>query len=188
MESSNQQLLEQLQAGESRAFEYIYHRYKTKLYSYCLRMLGDVDTAQDVVQYVFVTLLEQQSQIRDPESLSGWLMTVASHRCHKILTERNRTTSIEDGKTGSYEVTAVMSTSEKGMIRTRTVERALLQLSPEYREVIILREYQDLSYKSISEVINASESTVRFRLHVARKRLCELLKPVMAKEDRYEMH
>jgi RNA polymerase sigma-70 factor (ECF subfamily) len=150
-------------------------------------MLGDRDAAQDAVQLVFVTLLEELKQIREPESLSGWLLTVASHRCHKMLTERIRMPLVEDIHSDSPDMAAVTSATEQGMVRTRMVERALLRLSSEFREVIILREYQDLSYRSIAEVIGASESTVRFRLHAARKKLCELLKPVMAKEDRYEM-
>ncbi len=173
--------------GDRLAFEEIYFRHKAKLYTYCLRMMGDADSAQDVVQNVFVTLLEQQSQIREPESLTGWLMTVASHRCHKILAERGRMSLIEDGSSGGQEMAAVASPTEQGKMRTLMVERALSELSPEFREVVILREYQDLSYRSIAEVIGASESTVRFRLHAARKKLCDLLKPLMAKEDRYEM-
>lgn len=187
MERSNAQLLEALQAGDRQAFEEIYFRHKVKLYSYCLRMLGDRDAAQDAVQLVFVTLLEQLKQIREPESLSGWLMTVASHRCHKMLTERARMSLVEDIHSESTEQATDTTSTEQGMIRSRMVERALLQLSSEFREVIILREYQDLSYRSIAEVIGASESTVRFRLHAARKNLCDLLKPALTKEDRYEM-
>ncbi|MBK7141646.1 MAG: RNA polymerase sigma factor [bacterium] len=187
MERSNAELLLAVHDGDRRAFEEIYHRNKRRLYGYCLRMLGDSDTAEDVVQHVFLTLLQRQQQIREPESLAGWLLTVAGHRCHRILEERGRVAPLESERNDIQLADPENQSPEIGSNLARVVEGGLRRLSPEMREVIILREYQDMSYRSISEVTGVSEATVRFRLHQARKKLCELLRSDMRKEERHEV-
>lgn len=72
-------------------------------------------------------------------------------------------------------------------VSPRLLSRALEELSPEMREMIILREYEDMSYKEIAEVLQVNESTVKFRLHTARKKLCELVRTAQRIEDRYEL-
>lgn len=184
MERSNAELLLAVHDGDNRAFEEIYHRNKRRLFSYCLRMLGDSDTAEDVVQHVFLTLLQRLQQIREPESLAGWLLTVAGHRCHRILEERGRVAPLESER---KDIDSQNQSPDIGSNLAKVVERGLRRLSPEMREVIILREYQDMSYRSIAEVTGVSEATVRFRLHQARKKLCELLRLDMRKEERHEV-
>lgn len=183
MERTDSELLAALSSGDRRAFEEIYHRHKRRLYSYCLRMLNSSDAAQDVVHHAFVTLLEQHRSIRQPEKLCGWLLTIASHRCHRVLAERVRYVSADSD---NLEPHLVEDTAGE-RVSARLISRALEGLPPEMREMIILREYEDMSYKEIAEVLQVNESTVKFRLHTARKKLCELVKTAQRIEDRYEL-
>lgn len=183
MERTDSELLAALSSGDRRAFEDIYHRHKRRLYSYCLRMLNSSDAAQDVVHHVFVTLLEQHRSIRQPEKLCGWLLTIASHRCHRVLAERARYVSTDSDNIESH----LVEDTAGERVSPRLLSRALEELSPEMREMIILREYEDMSYKEIAEVLQVNESTVKFRLHTARKKLCELVRTAQGIEDRYEL-
>lgn len=183
MERTDSELLGALSSGDRRAFEEIYHRHKRRLYSYCLRMVNSADAAQDVVQQVFVTLLEQHRSIRQPAKLCGWLLTIASHRCHRVVAESSRIVSADSD---NIEPQVIKDTAA-GRMSARLISRAMERLSPEMREMIILREYEDMSYKEIAEVLQVNESTVKFRLHTARKKLCELVRTAQRIEDRYEL-
>lgn len=184
MERSNRDLLAALNAGDRQPLEALYHRYRGQLYSYCLRMLGDSEAAQDVVQHVFLTLAEQSRSIRDPEKLGGWLLTVASHRCHLHLAERSRVATGEgEGAAEAHQAAGDVG----GRIDSHLIARALSKLPPDLREIIVLREYEDLPYKEIAEVLQVNESTVKFRLHTARKRLCDLILAAVKVEERYEL-
>jgi len=77
----DQELIRDLQDGSDLAFVTLYNRYKQAAYVYCLKMLGDVDAAKDIVQGTFLKVYERRSQLRFPERFKAWLLKIARNEC-----------------------------------------------------------------------------------------------------------
>jgi len=166
-------LVVQFQAGDDIAFVALYNRYKLSVYRFCLRMLGSGDSAKDVVQGIFVKVYERRLQIRSPESFRSWLFTVARNDCLTSLRHAGDRVCLAD------EATAHLATEHHYDDAAGIVNAGLAHLAPGDREVLLLREYENLTYRQIAEVLSISESAVKSRLFTARRRIFEILKPIM---------
>lgn len=174
------QLIRQLQSGSSAAFTRLYERYKDAIYAYCLRLLKDTDSAEDATQETFFKILRETASLHNPESFRGWLFRIARNEAYTILrptrfvaptNDENVWENISDGETLLDEIIA---TEQRDLIQT-----ILGELKVEYREVLILREYQGLSYAEIAEITGDTESSVKSRLFKARKALSKKLAPLL---------
>jgi RNA polymerase sigma-70 factor (ECF subfamily) len=187
-EKSETTLVSNLQNGDEKAFVILYHRYKHSVYAYSMKMLGNPDAAKDVVQGVFLKLFERSNQIRNPERFRIWLFTMVRNDClvylkrEGVYAEGRDNTSNDDSK-GIENQSCDPTNNELAHL----VKLALRKLSPEHREVLILREYQSLSYREIADVINTTESNVKFRLFTARRKLFEILKPMFKRTAKDEL-
>jgi RNA polymerase sigma factor (sigma-70 family) len=167
--------------GDDGAFPGVYHRYKQQVYEFCCRMLGDADGAKDVVQSVFVKVFERRSQLRQPERFSSWLMTMARNDCLTVL----RRSRMFAGMPENVEAEHAHSSSDavERQDEIAAIEHAIRELPPDLREVILLREYQELSYREISLIIGVDVDIVRSRIFRARQKLYETLKTVLSERN-----
>ena len=165
--------------GDDRAFALLYERHKRSLYAFALRMLGEADAARDIVQDVFLKVFERRRQLNKPESFRSWLFTIGRNRCVSHLRESRKQAPLDDVPEEAIAVAA--DTGEREAEEdVRLIRLALGRLKIEYREVLILREYQDLSYREIAEITESTESAVKSKLFKARRALHEALKPAFA--------
>ena len=159
--------------GDRQAFADLYEHHKTAIYRYCLRMLSDSAAAEDAAQETFIKMFANIRLLQKPESFVSWLFSIARNEVmmHVRRTRRNGVHSDEDvwDETTPYELTVSAETKE-------IVQRLLQNLKSEYREVLLLREYDQLSYTQIAEITSNSESSVKSRLFKARKALTRKLK------------
>ena len=176
---SDAELMEAIRDGDDAAFRVLYERYKRALYVFALRMLGETDAARDLVQDVFMTVYQKQDQLQRPESFRSWLFAIGRNGCISHLRRNRGRTALEDAPD---EAVAVNTTGDqlRAAEKVRMIRRALSELKVEYREVIILREYQNLSYREIADITESTESAVKSKLFKARKALHEYLKPALA--------
>ena len=129
------------------------------------------DDASDVVQESFVKAFRHIDQLIG-EDAKPWLLAIVRNTAHRLMTKRtNQTLALEDQvelirDDGPSPEEAAFRTADK-----EVVNRLLDQLPVEFREVVVLRELEDLSYKEISEVIDVPVGTVMSRLSRARQRL-----------------
>ena len=150
--------------------------------------MKDQSEAEDAVQSVFLRLYEHANQIDCPEKIRSWLYCVARNFC---LT-RIRTCAIvaaaeSESVKATKDTTFLDEMDERHDGLGPVVRLGIARLSPELREIIILREFQELTYREIAEVISANESTVKFRLSTARKKLSELLYPKLRGTPHHEL-
>jgi RNA polymerase sigma-70 factor, ECF subfamily len=172
-------LAEAFRNGDDLAYSILYDRYRHALYGFALKMLGEVDAASDLVQDVFLTIYERRSQLNHPENFRSWLFAIGRNRCLSRLRQDRGRTSLEEAPEEALAVEAP-SHSLEAEHDVRLIRQALGRLKFEYREVLVLREYQDLSYREIAEIIETTESAVKSRLFKARRALHEMLKPAFA--------
>lgn len=168
-------LIEAFQQGDEFAFVGIYNRYKGGVYAFCLKMLRDSDQAQDVMQDTFLRVYENRARLLKTASFKSWLYTIARNQCLNTLRRSSRHVGLDE-HTESILVTSEtpISAMEKSE-QIRFVSQFLESLNPEYREVLILREYQNFSYEEIAAVTRSTLSAVKSRLFKARRKLVSLM-------------
>lgn len=166
------------QAGDEYAFVSLYNRYKNGIYAFCLKMLLDQDLAQEVLQETFVRAFENRHRLAQAQSFRSWLYTIARNQCLNQLRRSERLVPFATGKAelripDQETPFAQLEKSE----RIALVNRFLNLLKPEYREVLVLREYQNLTYAEIAAITRNTESSVKSRLFKARRKMAVFLAP-----------
>ena len=162
-----------MRGGNRNALGELYNRHHQHLLRCCSRLLKDEHRAKDAVQNVFVKLQTGHQNIRNGQSLQSWLFAVARNEAlADIRLKKNITADdsiVWDGDSPEEELLAKERKDVVGIV--------LQRLSAPYREVIILREYEQLSYEEIAGITGATVSSVKSRLFKARKALIEKLIP-----------
>ena len=169
-DDEEQAAVERCLRGESRAFETIVDRYQRVLFNVALRMVNDRDDAQDVVQSAFVKAYEKLHTYDRRRKLFSWIYRITVNECLDHMARRRRQAPMDEDEPGQGPDHAL----EEREVET-LIGAALLDLSTDYRGVIILRHFVHLSHREMSRVLEIPEKTVKSRLHTARKLLGELL-------------
>ncbi len=184
MDPDDRALIEAFQAGDEFAFVALYNRYKSPVFAFCAKMLLDRAAAEDVLQETFVRVYENRERLTRPGSFKAWLFTIARNQCLNHLRRAGRQVPLGDAL-GGAEPVASGGTPFSHLLKSEQValvNDSLGRLSPEYREVLVLREYQNLSYDEIAAVTRNTVSSVKSRLFKARRKLGSFLRPLLESE------
>jgi RNA polymerase sigma-70 factor, ECF subfamily len=159
--------------NETGAFERLVDKYQKPIYNLGMRMLGNSDDAQDLTQNVFIKSWEQLNTYDSKYKFFSWLYRIAineslNYSKRERLKER---LSDEERYTDKGSVDNEYEKDE----RSRVIHKALLEIDMNYRVVIVLRHYMELSYTEIAELIRIPEKTVKSRLFDARRLLKDSL-------------
>jgi RNA polymerase sigma-70 factor, ECF subfamily len=164
-------------SGDAVAFEQLYQQHHRRVYSICLRMLGDVSQAEDLTQEVFLQVYKKISSFRGDSAFTTWLhrLTVNQVLMHfrKRGVKLEHTT--EEGDFTEVVDTPLQSTRRISMIERLALDRAIAQLPPGYRTVFVLHDVEGYEHEEISKMLDVSIGTSKSQLHKARMRLRELL-------------
>ncbi len=162
--------------GSVRAFEEIVTSTMRRAYAVALGIVGNSEDARDLSQESYMAAHNARASFDTDRPFFPWFYRILKNRCLNFIEKRSRRREI------SLDVLVERrdrgSTPDDVVIRKERIEalwKALFALSPEHREIIMLRSFQELSYKEISNVLGISEGTVMSRLVYARKALCEAL-------------
>lgn len=185
MSSDERDLIRAFQEGDEFAFVSLYNRYKDAVYGFCLKMVRDEGLAQDLMQETFLRVYENRERLSKAGSFKSWMFTIARNQSLNRLRRRKREVRLEPERGEELAVpktkTPVAHLEKSEQIDL--VDRCLQQLKPSYREVIILREYQGLSYKEIAAVTRSTLSAIKSRLFKARRKLAAVLEPMLEQEE-----
>ena len=177
-------LIEAFQEGDEFAFVSLYNRYKDAVYGFCLKMVAEDALAQDVMQETFLRVYENRGRLTKAGAFKSWMFTIARNQCLNQLRSAKRTVALDlSPELPAPEPGRPLARLERSD-RVALVNHCLAQLKPSYREVIVLREYQNLSYKEIAAVTRSTLSAVKSRLFKARRKLAGLLEPLLEEEKR----
>ena len=155
-------------------------RYRTPLYNFVYRFVGDRETAEDIVQETFLRCLKHSHQYPHIEQVSTWLYTIAGNLAKTELRRRKRWHWIPIGPSEDDEPSTFYEPVAKGQLPgeqtdTRQVHdsvvEAIQNLPEEFREAVLLRDLNGLSYEEISTIINCPVGTVKSRVNRGRIRL-----------------
>jgi len=164
-------LVERAAAGDESAFERLVERYQGKLFRVALRMLGDYDEARDATQTAFIKAYQKLASFNRQFRFFSWIYRILLNECLNRQRDRRPHEPLAPELAAAGTPLETLESSE----RRRRVQDAVLRLGMEYREVIVLRHFADLSYEEVAATLGIPEKTVKSRLYTARQRLMELL-------------
>ncbi len=171
--------------GNTDAFESIYKEYSDFVYNVTLRVINNVDEAQEITQEVFITVFRKLKSFKFKSSLKTWVYRIAVNMAidyaRKRTREQDQTVLYEDYNKLSKTIDPVSEEIERAQ-QEINISTLLEALSPDQRACIVLRSIEGLSYQEISESLNININTVRSRLKRAREKLIALRKEMMKNE------
>lgn len=158
------QWIREAKQGNVEAFARLMSRYKGTVYRQAYGMLNDPTEAQDITQEAFVKAYYSLKKLDSEYAFVSWMTRIVFHLCHDRIQERKKEKQLREAireeriPTGSTEVSELRV----------NIEEAMRKLSPELREVIVLRDIQGFSYNEIAEILQIPVGTVKSRIHAAR--------------------
>jgi len=182
------EVIESCKAGDEKAFAEIVFHYQKKVFNIAYRMLGNLEEAKDLAQEVFISVFESIKDLKEEIKFDAWLTQITLNHCRnrwKYLKRRQYFNSdslddpveTEDGNMPK----AIIDPSdnpetlyEKKMIQ-QFIQRGLLKLKEDQRELLVLREFQGFSYEEMGELLGLPEGTIKSKLHRARMDLKGIL-------------
>lgn len=188
--------IKRLVARDETAFNELVRLYERRVYALVYRMMGRRHEAEELTQEVFVQVFKSIDRFRGDAKLSTWLFRVAVNMCKNKLkyyarrggSHQQDYDAIADGAvTTSAEGVSVGSVERPdelvaGIQLERLVKQALGQLEPDFRELVVLRDVEDLSYEEIAQVTGLPRGTVKSRIHRGRQQLRERVEQMLGEK------
>ncbi len=183
---TDEELIERFQNGDLYAFDLIVKRYKNQLLNFIYRFLGNTVEAEDLVQETFLRVYRNRKAYQKVAKFSTWIYTIAGNLAKTELRKRKRRRFFSISELGyndkDYDISDEDYNPEKdvdGRMKEEIVHKKIMELSPKFREVILLRDVQQLSYEEISEIVDIPLGTVKSRVNRGRLKLQEKLKKIL---------
>jgi len=170
---TDQQVIEQVMAGNTALYEIIMRRYNQRLYRAALSILRDSAEAEDVIQDAYVRAYQHLNQFAGHAAFSTWLTRIAIHEALRRLHLRQRNPQItefeEDEESMNITEPSLDPEQQASMLELgQLLEEAVLELPGQYRSVIMLRDVEELSTAETAAALELTEENVKVRLHRGR--------------------
>lgn len=184
-EQLHREWMQKAKCGDEHAFTCLVRAYQDKVYSMAFYMTKNRQDAEDVTQEVFLKVWRSLDTYKEVASPGVWIMQIAKNACFDYLRGRKRTQTeplyeVYDGEQverplADEDVQSNPAAAAVQDERRQAVARAIMQLPPEHREVLVLRYIDGLSYEQMAKVLKERQGTVKSRLWRAKKSLKNIL-------------
>jgi RNA polymerase sigma-70 factor (ECF subfamily) len=163
-------------AGDVEQYAVLVRRYRDRFARFAAHMLGSVDAAEDAVQDTLIRAYEQLRSCRDPDKFAGWFFLILRNRC---LAERRRTKhSVTLGEVMEQADPRRVDRAVESQEERRLLADAVAELTPEQREVFLLKHMEGWSYQEIAAYTGLPVDSLKMRMHRAYQRLRVSLRPM----------
>ncbi len=167
--NSSDKLIEQVlilrcQIGDKDALAGLIKRYQAPLRYFISRLSANPETAEDIFQDTWLTVIRRIHTLKKIDAFSTWLYRIARNKVYQQFRRKKKLSKLDEN-------IAVPNNTENDVFSTEDaakIHRCLKELLPEYREVLMLRFLEQMSYEQISQVINCRLGTVKSRIHYAK--------------------
>lgn len=186
-ELTDEELILEFQQNDTpRAFEILVQRYKNPLANYVFRFIGDYEACLDIVQETMIKVFRYKNSYSSIAKFSTWIYTIAGNLARTEYQKRKKRkifsiNAFGENKDENYEIPDESYMPDQitdSGIKDEIIQKALLKVSDAYREVLILRDIDDMSYEEISEITGIAVGTVKSRINRGRAQLQKLLKDI----------
>lgn len=186
----DEELVVQAQAGDLEAFEQLFHRYKQKIANFVFQFVREHHLAEDVTQQVFIKVYQRLGQYKPTGKVASWIYRIAANQAKDELRKLKRRPTVSlssptgEDPEGGKELGDYLLSDERErpdhLLREKEllekIQKGLASMKPTYQEVILLCDYQGLSYDEAAEVMGITKTNVSAMLCRARKKLEKLMK------------
>ena len=181
-----QALVERARGGDQAAFGLLMERYERQVYRQALGLVGHPEDAADVTQEVFLKVWKGLPAFQGDSALSTWLYRLTGNAAIDLIRrekKRRGDLSLDDGERGWDSQPADPSDTPPRHLERQELRQAvawgLEQLSPEHRQILVLREINGASYQQIGQILSLPPGTVKSRVARARLALAKLLREAL---------
>ena len=178
---TDEELMRKFQKGKESAYNEIVARYKNKLLNHIYYFVKDRSLAEDIVQDAFVRVYLNKDKYTDIAKVSTWIYTIANNLAKTQLTKNSRMDKFSiTGKDGAkdFEINDTHASTDTAILRDELKKKlmdSIDALEEKFREIIVMRDIDQLSYEDIAEVLDIPVGTVKSRLNRARMNLRSLI-------------
>ena len=173
----DRELVARFRAGETDAFERIVAAHQLRITRLVHRLLDRSDGTDDVIQEVFLAVLQNLGRFRGKSKMSTWMTTIAVNKCRSHGRRRRLWLRVLPWLAKNAESCGEPSDPLEATESHQQIRRAVQRLSTRYREPIVLRYFEEMSVAEIADVLGISHGAVEVRLSRARGKLKEILAP-----------
>ena len=180
---TDEELIYNFQQGDIHAFEEIVRRYKNPLYNFTNRLLGDSIFSEDIVQETFLRVYRNKHRYHQIAKFSTWIYTIASNLAKTELRRRKIRKFFSISSKGAderdYDLPDLSTDVEReidGVLKNEIILKEINALPAHFRQAVLLRDVQDLSYDEISVILSVPLGTVKSRVNRGRGRLQKKLR------------
>ncbi len=183
----DEDLVRRFLSGDRSAFALLVERHERRVYNLALRMTGSEEDARDAAQDAFLTALRKLSTFRGEAAFTTWLHRVAVNACYDLLRKRQRAPLLSRSGQDEWEPEPPAAPDHADLTDLSVdVQRALLEVSEDYRAVMVLHDVQDLPYEEVAAILGVPVGTVKSRLHRGRVALARALGIAREQRERPE--
>ena len=173
--ADDRQLVARVLEGDDVAFEYLFNRYRDAIYRLFVQRLGGVNDADDLLQETFIKVYINLHRYRPDYTFGQWVYTIARNTFIDYVRRRQEDLPIDDKFTAPPSNNP---TPEENIIRKQQrtqIERYLQAMPPRYRQLIVMRFFEEYSYEEIAMKLELPLGTVKTQIHRAREQMCRLI-------------
>ncbi len=193
MERIETLLIDELREGDMAALAILVEKYKRLVYRVAVQITKNHEDANDVMQDTFLKVYESVHSFRKDAAFETWLYRIVVNHATNLVKHRERRRESPLSAASEMEIQPDLrrtvdlannpQLNAERKERQRWVTQAVNRLPLKQRTVVILHEFEGLTHSEIASILNCSEGTVRSRLHYAKQKLKDLLKPYMDATD-----
>ena len=173
---SDEKLMQMICCGDQQAFNFLYHRYKSRMYYYFYRMLNNsAEQANDFLQELFLKIIEKPEAFNPEYKFQSWIFSMAGNMCkneYRKRETRGETITNEFHTNETEELNLAAYSTEQAIDK---VFETLDRLDLDHRSTFLLRYREGFSIKEIAGILEIADGTVKSRLHNAKKQLAKEL-------------
>jgi len=183
---TDEELIFSFQEGNSEAYSEIVYRYKDKLINFVYRYAGNYDDSEDIVQETLIKVYTSKHLYKEIAKFSTWIYTIAINLAKTKLLKKQKIKTFSlsdtyDDDDKDFDIPDSAFTPDvdaNAKLLSKHIQAALNKINENYRELVIMRDIEDLSYEEIVEVTGLPMGTVKSRINRGREKLQELLKDI----------
>jgi RNA polymerase sigma-70 factor (ECF subfamily) len=183
---SDEELIGKFQEGDESCYNEIIRRYKDRLVNFVYRYTGNFDDSEDIIQDTFIKVYVSKHLYKEIAKFSTWIYTIAINLAKTRIIKKSRfkifslSTAYED-EDKDFDIPDEAYSPERDVnaqIQNKYIQKALLNISEDFRKLVILRDVEDFSYEEICEMTGLPMGTVKSRINRGREKLQKLLKDI----------